>query len=76
MKVARSLFSGLLLSILVSACAQGASGNRSPNEPYQFTSAEPSRASSVVSPLAQVNHDAGGWSNIWTAQADRGTLAR
>lgn len=72
MKVARSMFSALFLSILVSACAQGAAGNRSPSEPYQFSSAEPSRASSVVEPLAQVNHDAGGWSNIWTAQlADR-----
>lgn len=64
MKVARSMFSALFLSILVSACAQGAAGNRSPLE-YQFSSVEPSRASSVVEPLAEVNH-------IWTAQlADR-----
>lgn len=64
MKVARSTFSALFLSILVSACAGGAAGNRSPLE-YQFTQAEPSRASSVVEPVAEMNH-------IWTAQlADR-----
>jgi hypothetical protein len=78
MRFARNFFSALVLSVLASACAGGVSGNRSP-EPYQFTSVQPSRASSVVAPLAQVNHDGGGWSNIWAAQAqlaDRPNVAR
>ncbi len=79
MKVARSLLSGLFLSVLMSACAGGGAANRSPSEPYLFSSAQPSRASSVVAPPARVNDDDGAWSNIWTAQArlaDRTNVAR
>ncbi len=79
MRSARNLFSALVLSVLASACAGGVSGNRTPNEPYQFTSAQPARASSVVAPLEAVNHDGGGWSNIWTETAqlaDRPNVAR
>jgi hypothetical protein len=73
MKVARSLFGSLFLSVLVSACAQGAAGNHTPNDPsqnapYLFSSAAPAPAI-VAPPLALVNHDEGSWSNIWTAQA-------
>jgi hypothetical protein len=75
MRVARSLFSALLLSVLVSACAEGIAGRTTPSDPSsntlgQVSSAEPARAPALVNPpLAGVSHDEGSWSNIWTAQA-------